>query len=619
MKNFFLFLFIAVSGSHHAYSQWKSAVEELGKRSTPSGETPFFKINTQLPEDFSGLQELEIYVEGPRVFMSGENHRHVVMNGQIEFKLLRFLHKKAGVRNLLLELGEARAWYANKYVNEQDTQERYCLQATTSVEHMKILDEIRKWNLELPIEERIQIHGIDVERFNDIALMRLSDLLPKTGIPESLQTAVYAVHQAAGWLKSIGLKEFESSLKNKTYRAETSPFSVDESIDLVVVHFDSLDTQLKSWLGSRYTEVQNGINSLREYRQWNQYRNSAFYYTWREEIMFRRMTALLNKDSFSRFYGQFGRCHSAYIKQDGDCGWYAYQSVMNRLQERYFKSNRGTLSIGVFYEEEMGENNLRDENKIEDKRQQIEISALLRRAPIGSVSIAKLDNYQNPMLASRFGFFIAVREHVSVRKKPDKPENSVSFLLGVNFLKLNDAKNIAYHINPSWQGKVVSEIPFSLGINWQNEYFTLAAQTGSGVSTEYYGKKDELSIRYLFQYSGIYAGFRFVKTKNFSMDFGPHLYHATQKIKCNRLDGGFLKPDPTYEKQVNNRAISTGFQMRMHFKVSGFMNAGLAAGYLYDLSAPDWFIAKSNLYYARNQLQTQVTGRSLSVFYNFEL
>jgi hypothetical protein len=606
LRNIFTYILISWIGCNNLFSQWNNEKNIYNA-------TPFYTINTQNPEDFSGLQELEIYVEGPRVFMSGENHRHVVMNGQIEFKLLRFLHGKAGVRNLLLELGEARGWYANRYVNENDTLYRPYLHATTSEDHMKILDNIREWNLSLPSDKRIQIHGIDVERFNDIAVMRLSDLLPKKDVPESLYAAVHTVHQTAGWLKHIGQMEYDR------YRTETPPFYIDASIDLVVSHFDSLDSELKKWLGNRYTDVQSGINNLREYRQWNQYRNSAFYYTWREENMYRKLAALLDKDSSAKFYGQFGRCHSSYVKQDGDCGWYAYHSIMNKLQERFFHSNRGTLSIGVFYEQEMGEKALHEESQTEDKRLQMEISSMLRRAPDASVSISKLDNKQNPVLASRFGFFIAVREYVSAKEKSNNSEKSVALSVGVNFMNLTDANSVAYHINPAWQGKVTSDQSLNLGINWQNTNFSTLVQFGSTGSTEYYEKKDELSIRYLLRYQGIYTGLRFLKRKKYNMDLGPQLLHTTQLIKCNRYGGGFLNPDPSYEKKVKNHAISAGFQFRMQYRLISHISTGIAAGYLYDLSKPDWFIANSNIYYARNQLQTKVTGSSFSVFFNFDL
>ncbi len=603
--------FLSVAELH---SQWPYTVSADGHT-----DNPFQKINTQKADDFTGLEQLQPFVSGPRVFISGENHRHVAVNGLIEFKLLRFLHEKAGVQHLLLELGEARGWYANRYVNEPDTLERYCLMATTSVEHMKILDDIREWNLTLPAEKRIQIHGIDVERFNDIALLRLSDLLPKTKVPENLYTAVHAVHQAAGWLKHSGVKEFESAQKSEYYQGSSQPFSIDRSIDLILEHFDSLDVELKNWTGSRYADVQSGINSLREYKQWNEYRSSAFYYTWREENMFRKLTRLLNSDTSARFFGQFGRCHTAYVKQDGDCGWYAYQSLAHRLQERYFHTKGGTLSIGIFYDEERNNNTGNTEAEIDDAALQKEISRLLQFAPAESVSIARLDEKQNPILASRFSFFIAVREFRLKIQKPGPSKDKFGFTVGLNTLFLNNAAELANHINPALATGQYRQLPFVLGLNWNNPQFTAGLQMGSTISEELYARKDEISIRYLFQFAGAYAGWRFMTTKKLSMDLGPQIFHATQTIRCRRYTGGFLNPDMAYLKTANNHALGVGIQVRLHYKILKHASAGLAAGYLRDVSAPDWFIAKTNLYYARNLLQTQVTGSSLSVFFNFDL
>lgn len=581
---------------------------------------PFYKINTEKSDDFAGFEQLQRVLSEQRVFISGENHRHVAINGLIEFKLLRFLHEKAGVKHLLLELGEARGWYANRYVNEIDTMEKYCLQATTSVEHMKILEDIREWNLTLPAEKRIQIHGIDVERFNDIALLRLSDLLPKTKVPESLYTAVQAVHQAAGWLKYSGVKEFESAQKREYYQGSGQPFSIDRSIDVILEHFDSLDKDLKFWTGNRYAEVQSGINGLREYKQWNQYRSSAFYYTWREENMYRKLTRLLNSDTTAKFFGQFGRCHTAYVKQDGDCGWYAYQSLAHRLQERYFRSNSGTLSIGIFYEEERNNTTKANtEAEIGDAALQKEISRLLQLAPAESVSIAQLDEKQNSILASRFSFFIAVREFRLKTQKPGPSRNKFGFTLGLNTLFLNNSAALANHINPTLASAKYNQLPFVFGLNWNNPQFTAGLQMGSTISDELYARKDEISIRYLFQFAGAYAGWRFITSNTFSMDLGPQIFHATQTIRCRRYTGGFLNPDLAFLKTANNHALGVGFQVRMHYKIMKHASAGVAAGYLRDISAPDWFMARTNLYYARNQLQTQVTGSSFSVFFNFDL
>lgn len=608
-----------------AISSWKNAESQtsvfnyLTAADTAPIDNSFHKINLQKPDDFSGLEVLEPLVAGHRVFITGENHDHVVKNGLIEFKLLRFLHEKAGVRNLLLELGEARGWYANRYVNDIDTHSKYCLQATTSVKHMKALDEIRTWNLTLPAEQRIQIHGIDVERFNDIALMRLSDFLPKTQVPENLYTTVHAIHQAAGWLKHNGLKEFEVNAKNENFESATQPFSIDQTLYLINQDIDSLEKELKKWLGSGYPQVQQALNSIKEYNQWVNYKNSTFYYTWREENMYRKLTALLNKDTAARFFGQFGRCHSAYTKQDGDCGWYAYKSVVHRLQNRYFQSNKGTLSIGIFYEEEPPRTSYTEEINTGSEDIENEIKLLLQIAPENTVSIARLDSFLCPLLSKRFSFCIAVREFSFSNMSSKTQENWLQLTFGLNALYLNNTRELVKHLNPDWQGNNFSITPLTFGLNGYVKNFTVSAQLTSTLSGDVYYKTDNLSIRYLFSSAEIYAGWRFLKLDNFNIDAGPKIFHATESIQSKRLDAGFLKPDPSYSKMVKNHAVGTGFQVRMHCRVLKKAHAGLAASYLYDVSNPDWFVAKTNIYYARNLLQTKVTGRSFSVFFNFDL
>lgn len=590
---------------------WENTATELQQ------DKPFHKINLEKSGDYSGLEELQTRIQTPRVFITGENHLHVGINGLIEFKLLQFLHAKAGVKHLILELGEARGWYANRYVNDLDTQERYCLQATTSVEHMKILDNIREWNRTLPVEQRIQIHGVDVERFNDIALMRLSDMLPKTGVPKSLYTAVHAVHQAAGWLKHTGLEEYEVTSKNQKYRAGTPPFSIDPSIDLIIAQFDSLDLELKNWMGSRYLEFQSGLEGLREYRQWNRYRNSAFYYTWREENIYRKLTRLLDSDSGSRFFGQFGRCHAAYSIQNGDCSWYAYQSVVHRLRERYFRSNRGVLSIGIYYE---GDREIDAEANSNPNQSLIsEARELLSAAPSGAVSIKQLDARRYPELEARFGFFIAVRKSLPTRRTPTQKTSELQFTLGATAYFLDKAKTVYDHVIPSKANQIHPTWTLSAGLNWHNRHFAASALLNTAIPKELYSLKDQLSVTYTLQTGSAYFGWRFTIKEKLSIDMGPQIFHATEKLKSRRLDGGFLSPASEPIKVAKNHALGVGMQARLQYRLLPYMQMGLVAGYLRDVSAPDWFMAKTNLYYARNLLKTQITGSSFSVFCNFDL
>ena len=105
----------------------------------------------------------------------------------------------------------------------------------------------------------------------------------------------------------------------------------------------------KNWLGSDYDEYVKVYRQLKEWQQWEALDNTAQQYTWREEHMYRNMVALLNNNPQDKFYGQFGRCHTSLVKQQQDCGWFEYNSMLTRLRTRYFRNDTSVLSIGIFY------------------------------------------------------------------------------------------------------------------------------------------------------------------------------------------------------------------------------------------------------------------------------
>jgi hypothetical protein len=69
--------------------------------------------------------------------------------------------------------------------------------------------------------------------------------------------------------------------------------------------------------------------------------------------MGRKFQQLLAADTTQKFFGQFGRCHVAYSKQDNDCGWYNYHSVCNKVRTNYFHGDSSKIvSIALFYRNE---------------------------------------------------------------------------------------------------------------------------------------------------------------------------------------------------------------------------------------------------------------------------
>ena len=119
---------------------------------------------------------------------------------------------------------------------------------------------------------------------------------------------------------------------------------------------DSLVKQLalyKTWLGPEFEKFQSNLASLQEYFKWMKLENDAQQYLWREEYMGRKFQQLLSVDTTQKFFGQFGRCHVAYSKQDNDCGWYNYHSVCNKVRTSYFHGDSSKIvSIALFYRDE---------------------------------------------------------------------------------------------------------------------------------------------------------------------------------------------------------------------------------------------------------------------------
>ncbi|MFM6984948.1 MAG: hypothetical protein ACKOXF_12495 [Chitinophagaceae bacterium] len=67
------------------------------------------------------LNQLDSVDKSVRVFLGGENHNYWSENNLIELKMIKHLHKTRGVRNLVIELGYARGYLLDRYINDDST------------------------------------------------------------------------------------------------------------------------------------------------------------------------------------------------------------------------------------------------------------------------------------------------------------------------------------------------------------------------------------------------------------------------------------------------------------------------------------------------------------------
>lgn len=589
-------------------------------------------INVTDNDDFVGFEILEKNLKGRRVFMTGENHSYTDFNARLELKMLRYFYAKAGVRNFIIELGGARAQYINRYINDADTMAEKMLMATTSPKYMKLFRRLRKWNLTLPSDRRISVYGVDVERFNDLPLMRLSELLPKESVPADIRVSVESIHNAAGWLLKKGLDDYKSMVA-KEYRSwgwgsSRQPFYMNPSIKLFIKAYDSLRGTFKTWLGKDYRQIDEAVNWLKEYRQWQDYDNTSFQYVWREETMYHKMTRLLDSLPAERFFGQFGRCHTAYTEQHGDCGWYGYHSVINKLKSRYFQNDTSVLTIGVFYERfyETGSSSTNDKEKLE-----VEIKSLVKKTKSNSTTLFDLHaaDAELPLLSKKFSYAIVSNDFesfdsdtsltdttVAINSKDKKLKNGssdiyLSYLFGRSWYIMS-SNTISDHL----EGKGIRSPGGEYKPMYHLEVLSTIRKGYYGYGTEFMGRTTLAtsdSDKYQFGMGSFYlkTGFQTNQNKFYVLHGGTRLFYGRQALRYFRPSTN-LFGSGDYERMAVNHSYGLGLDARAQFNITKWFQIGGGFGWLFDLSPKNWYMKKYGEPYNHDWLTSDMTA----VYYN---
>ncbi|MBS3913662.1 MAG: hypothetical protein KG003_04135 [Bacteroidetes bacterium] len=567
------------------------------------------EIDIRNNDDFEGFDMIDASVKNARLIMTGENHMYVKFNSKMELKMLRYLNKKLGLRNFIIELGEARAHFLNRYIlNPKDTAATNYLRATTSPRYMDLFNRLRSYNMSLPDSLKIHVYGIDVERFNDLPLMRLAELLPVENIPSAIRVGVESVKGAAAYMVKVGLDEYEKARdESSTYHYEgyqTAPFYINPTITEFIRYYDSLNPIFRSWLGEKFDEVNQSVSWLKEYDQWNKYENTTFQYIWREENIYQHLAALMRKTNGERFYGQFGRCHVAYDEQNGECGWYGYHSVMNKMRTRYFHNYDSVLTIGLFYHGGI-DNSRYYSDKDEHKDIQEEIDVLQEKAEVKKITLFSLNDEvaDMPLLSKKFSFAI-VNRSIDLEFE-DTIENEV--ISGNTTLK----KSFTRHNYMGYGYTLTSTSLSPLGdFIASNGYSTsLGNLAFHNILYGYSGDKLDASMQFSFmpriklhggdsglvEYGSreflINVGYQVLKRPKLTASLGLVGGYAIEKIYVQNQTSNFLQPKG--DKEFSHQALIGGVQGKMQYRFKSGVFIGLQGSIIADGSTMQWYYSKS--------------------------
>ena len=565
-------------------------------------------------DDFSSFNIMDTVVKNYNVFFIGENHQYRVSNSKQQVKMLKYLHKTVGVKNLCLEFGYSRGYLINQYVQTGDTTILKDLDNFTYDEYVKFYKELYEFNKTLPKEEKITIYGIDLERsyLTSVRLMMMQ--LPENKkVPEELKLSLEALKSLDGYNTNVWEKfndaKKENSNSSRYYgysRYNANQYNQLNTLKGITENFEDNDSTYQLFLGSnynRYKRIVEGLNQEAERTEFNRKRMMQARIL-REKFMYDKFSALVDSLPGEKFFGEFGRCHTPTEEMDEWCTFNHFKSLASRINnsENEFLKNK-VMSVGAYYPK----NELFDENfKIANL---YKINKELKKEEISLVYVNSDTNYFNAVLQN-FKFLI-INNKTIIDEFEGKKEKKND-----NFWTKEGYKNSYYHIDGLYglSNFKLSELNIQLS-SYNLPELANTLETFGGAITFYpsynaFTRFSYLTTKPYQQTIGDTAALK-LSTNQFMWHVGgntsdlevfslaPNIGfgYTGMKLKIEEwfnnpvptTTGDFFSSQPKAENDLeyNNGAFVIDAAVDVRFNVK-FLSIGIFGGYQFDVSSKSW-------------------------------
>lgn len=567
-----------------------------------------FKIETD--STLSGFSILDSVFQTKKIFFTGEDHRFIEANNSTTLAFLKYLNQKQGVNHLMLELGYSWGEIANRYIQTGDSALFELLQYSSHKSFNVFFKDLYEYNKNLSPENKIQIHGIDVERFYELALLHLNFLIPSTKeVPNELILSIESIQSLAKYVEIQGLQEKENEEEEESTEEDSSEeedeysssldiskYSIFQSIDSILSDFQRNRKLYAVFLDSNFTEFEKITQELKIYKQWRIYENSNMVqrFIFRENYMFQNMKRLFEEFPNAKFYGQFGRCHVSLIKTKDDCNWVDFRSIANRLQE-YKHTKDKVVSIGIFYA---------SKPEYESSRMVKQyMKDLAKKVPENEINIFSLDTsiikevkYTYILIDKKAelpSFYESI--YSSLNKTSKYP--STTSTIGLNFLYANSGfssinSSLQTNFSPNLNNFANQTMGIGLHFNFAKlkKYGGFMSEFGFviGLPQNKEGQQDT-SLKMHYTNFNLKLGYtvRIFKNLHLFTMLNSQIGYYQLNIEYSSTNGIFT-PTETKVLDVYNDIIGLGpcAGIRL-FKTNG-LELALETGYLFDFSRQNW-------------------------------
>jgi len=200
-----------------------------------TGLTSYLEKNRQAV-DLANFDAKLLDFHDKQIILLGENHG-IAINEDLDFALLKHLHREAGVRVYLGEYGYAAGFALNQYLetgNEEildATMKEFKGSPAWTKERRAFYAKVQQWNASLPAADRIHFAGIDVEHQRDLAVKCLAGLAGDRQAPAPIADVVARLRQGEYAGLAASLKEhraeYERMLGERFFDFETIATNIE--------------------------------------------------------------------------------------------------------------------------------------------------------------------------------------------------------------------------------------------------------------------------------------------------------------------------------------------------------------------------------------------------------
>lgn len=320
-------------------------------------------LDVENNNDYSSFAALDsAYLSQFSLFFTGEDHRYLKSNSQLELKMFKHLHKTAGVRVFMMEFGYSLGYVANKYVQTGDSNVLELLDKHTFEEYFTLFKGLRDFYDSLPENEKFSLASVDLEREPVYPVKMLESLMPDNIAPhDSIKLHIDALKAISEYhdYESEQNKEEEEgdeydyieTVKPGSDSAYTKVYvNTRLTVEFVIENYKKHKEKYQAYLGSNFDLFEAEIKNIEDYFVYDSYEGAAHQYIYRENYMEQNVKRLVAQNPGTKIFGQFGRCHTQRSREKEDCSYFYFNSLATRLNTTVGSPFEGKVfSCAIFY------------------------------------------------------------------------------------------------------------------------------------------------------------------------------------------------------------------------------------------------------------------------------